>query len=64
MDKENKYKSVLDDIELSELDIKKRELKNGDNRAFVLYISQLTDKSALSDELIRPLMKHFSELVP
>ncbi|MHC1694172.1 MAG: spore germination protein [Eubacteriales bacterium] len=61
MEKDNVYKSILDDIELSELDIKKRELKNGDNSAYVLYIEQLTDKPALSDELIRPLMKHFSD---
>lgn len=51
----NKFDWVLNEIESSNMDIKKRVLRNKNDSIAVLFISQLTDKKVLSQEIIHPL---------
>lgn len=49
------YDAIINKIETSMLDIKKRELKNGMQKIAFLFIDQLTDKTTLSDYIIKPV---------
>jgi spore germination protein KA len=49
------YDKILNEIEVSKLDIKKRELKNGKEKITILFIEQLTDKSMLTNDIIKPI---------
>lgn len=50
----NQYQRVIEKISNPLLDIKKRELKKGNLKIAFLFISQLTDKTMLTQSLIKP----------
>ncbi|MTI69904.1 MAG: spore germination protein [Firmicutes bacterium] len=49
------FLNTLKEIEISNLDIKKRELKNKSNEVIILYIEQLTDRKMLANDIIKPI---------
>lgn len=55
------YDQIISQIDTSKQDIKKRVLKNGDGEIAVLYISQLTDNTILSEETIKPMALYIIE---
>lgn len=57
----NYYKHILDKIEASKLDIKRRDIINGSQKITLLYISELTDKTMLANDLIKPINIYISQ---
>lgn len=61
MFKKGFYDELIEKIELSSLDITKRELKNGNEKIIFLFIEQLTDKLMLINDVIRPITLYIAE---
>ncbi|MFD3450167.1 spore germination protein [Microbacteriaceae bacterium 4G12] len=57
----NYYTDILSDVELSNHDIKKRELQNEKGKITFLFVDQLTDKTMLSNDAIKPISILLSE---
>lgn len=55
MNKNIYYSKILKEIQNLKLDIKRRDLINGKERIIILYVAELTDKTKLSEEIIKPL---------
>lgn len=53
----NVYENMLNQIKRKNLNLGERQLTIGSSIVTILYIRQLTDKTALSEQVIKPLMR-------
>jgi len=55
------HQAAISDIKNKNMDVAERTLSLGSCKVTVLYIRQLTDRTALSDHIIKPLLNHGHE---
>lgn len=61
MSNKNYYDKTIEKIEKSKLGIKRRDIINGKEKITLLYVGELTDKTMLANEIIKPLTIKIAE---
>lgn len=57
------YNKIINQVETSKNELKKRVLKNGSETIAFIFVNQLTDKKMLANEIIKPIAVYLSNHV-